>query len=88
MTRCPWTCPVCGKQCGGIENHSGDHQCPKCYKVPEGWAWPLNARKAHYFVGRKSLCGKWIFFGRLQDDDGKDGPMDCKACTRKLRGKK
>lgn len=57
-------------------------------KKAEGWGWPLSARKAHYFVNMRSLCGSWLFTGRLTDDNGKDGPMDCKRCTRKLRGKK
>jgi len=25
----------------------------------EGWCWPLETRKAHYFRGGKSLCGEW-----------------------------
>ena len=25
--QCSWTCIFCGKQCGGIEGHSGNHQC-------------------------------------------------------------
>lgn len=25
--QCTWTCPVCGTQCGGVEGHSGPHQC-------------------------------------------------------------
>ncbi|GAG83329.1 unnamed protein product, partial [marine sediment metagenome] len=24
-----------------------------------GWGFPANSRKAHYFVDKCSLCGKW-----------------------------
>ena len=53
----------------------------------EGWGWPLNSRKAHYFVKGRSLCGKWMFFGRLQTegDDGSETSNDCKGCLKKLR---
>lgn len=54
----------------------------------EGWALPMNTRKYHYFVGKKSLCGRWMFFGDLQPDDGEEGPDDCKACRRKLEKRK
>ena len=31
IKQCKWTCPQCGKRCGGIEGHLGEHQCPVCY---------------------------------------------------------
>ena len=50
----------------------------------EGRGWPLLSRKAHYFVGTRSLCGKWGFYaGRLEE--GSDGsPDDCAECSRRL----
>ena len=51
----------------------------------KGWAWPLNARAAHFFIAGRSLCGRWIFFGRVSPDDGRDGPLDCKTCSRKIK---
>jgi len=29
--QCAWKCPECGAQCGGTENHAGEHQCPVHY---------------------------------------------------------
>lgn len=49
-----------------------------------GWGFPLLARKAHFFYGMESLCGKWMFFGDLDPDDGKVSPDDCAACRRLL----
>jgi hypothetical protein len=52
----------------------------------DGWGWPLNSRKAHYFVDSRSLCRNWMFFGsnrtqnqRMGEEPGED---DCKACFR------
>lgn len=28
-------------------------------RSPDGWAFPLGASKAHYFVDGRSLCGRW-----------------------------
>lgn len=50
----------------------------------KGWAWVTGARKAHFFVNGRSLCGNWSFFGRATPDDGRDGPWDCKKCQRKV----
>ena len=51
-----------------------------------GWWLPFNARKAHYIVNSRSLCGSWGYFG-----DGSsltphewDSQDDCKACSKKL----
>lgn len=53
-----------------------------------GWGYPTStARKVHYFRGGRSLCGKYgAFMVELQADNGRPGPDDCVACTRKLRG--
>ena len=51
----------------------------------QGWGWPLNAKKAHYFIieaGKTSaisLCGGWLFGGNLFDDKH-DHPDNCKKC--------
>ncbi len=51
----------------------------------EGWAFPGNSRKAHFMRDAMSLCGKWgLYFGRLQQDNGKPGPDDCAGCRKVL----
>lgn len=55
--------------------------------VAHGWGWPSNSRKAHYFFGGRSVCGKWGFFGEVTPDTGKKGPDDCAACSRHVHGK-
>lgn len=53
--------------------------------MSEGWAFPGNARKAHYFREMMSLCGKWGFYnGPLEPDNGKASPDDCVACRRRF----
>ena len=32
IKQCKWECPECGLRCGGVIFHSGEHQCPRCYK--------------------------------------------------------
>lgn len=51
--------------------------------IKEGWGWPVQARKAHYFVNMRSLCDAWMFTGKLYPPEF-SSPDDCKACTRKL----
>ncbi len=48
----------------------------------EGWGWPSNARKAHYFVDNRSLCGRWLFFGELENFNH-ESSFNCLACRRK-----
>lgn len=56
---------------------------PQFKKPLEGWGWPANSRKAHYFVDGKALCGKWMFFGNLEE--GNDESSDnCTACKKAL----
>jgi hypothetical protein len=51
----------------------------------EGWAWPANSRKAHYFREGRSLCSRWmILYPPDQGTDGDHGPDDCKACWKKI----
>jgi hypothetical protein len=50
-----------------------------------GWGWPGLSRKAHYFVGGRSLCGSWLFFGALTAEQAvaeKPGPDDCARCHK------
>ncbi len=49
----------------------------------EGWGFPLNSRKAHYFVDSRSLCGKWMFFGNLEQGND-ESPDNCTACKKAL----
>ena len=54
----------------------------------EGWGWPGNSRKAHYFDGSRSLCGKWLYFGK-DLEQGNDGSADnCTACKRAVAKRK
>jgi hypothetical protein len=50
----------------------------------QGWGWPGNSRKAHYFPfgETRSLCGRWVFSGHLSDDYH-DSPDNCTECKRK-----
>jgi len=50
----------------------------------EGWGWPNNSRKAHYFVGGRSLCNRWMYFGEL-DQGNDESSHNCVSCKRKLR---
>lgn len=50
----------------------------------EGWAWPVAARKAHYFVNGRSLCDRWLFWGSNLGAAGEDSLDDCKVCTKRL----
>jgi hypothetical protein len=52
-------------------------------KNDEGWGFPLNSRKAHFFdQSKRSLCGNWAFFGKLENARH-DHPINCMACMRK-----
>lgn len=56
----------------------------KSSKITDGWGWPLNSNKAHYFVDGRSLCAKWLF----RDDCAAgtyDSPNNCKECARRLQ---
>jgi hypothetical protein len=51
-----------------------------------GWGFPVNSRKAHYFTSSgRSLCGRWVFFGALEDSRH-DHTENCADC-RKRRAK-
>lgn len=54
----------------------------------QGWGFPLNIRKAHYFNNSiVSLCGKMMFTGTLEDfnHDSKDNCKDCMRRRKKLQ---
>lgn len=48
----------------------------------QGWGFPLNSKKAHYFWAARSLCGKWGFWGEL--DEGIHNDHKCKDCQKRL----
>ena len=48
-----------------------------------GWGFPGLAKKAHYFIGMRSLCRKWMYGGALEPDNG-PSPDDCKECRKSL----
>ena len=50
----------------------------------EGWGFPGLGRRWHYFRGSESLCGKWMFTGPLEPDQGGKSSEDCAACRRAL----
>lgn len=56
----------------------------------EGWGWPELSRKAHYFVGKRALCLKWLYAGpalRTQSVSDKRGPDDCAICHKRAQGR-
>lgn len=57
--------------------------------VQEGWWWPSNARKAHYMVNNRSLCGRWGSFASLTLKQGNDASRNnCAECKRRLARQK
>lgn len=55
----------------------------KMNQVHRGWGFPLNSKKAHYFINGQSLCHKWLYLGALEDTND-DSPDNCAVCRRKL----
>jgi hypothetical protein len=55
-------------------------------ELTEGWGFPGASRKAHYFLeDAKSLCGKWMYTGRLEaPKDIKPHKDNCTDCFRRL----
>jgi len=43
-------------------------------KAVSGWAFPRDNAKAHYFVGGRSLCRRWLWLGPVEEDNGKESP--------------
>jgi len=52
-------------------------------KEKEGWAYLMNSRSEHYFVGGRSLCRKWIGLGIDYGRNMNQPP--CKACEKALK---
>lgn len=50
----------------------------------EGWGWPPNSLKAHYFTGGISLCRRWMYSGELNPGLPATSLNDCKECRRQL----
>ena len=54
-------------------------------RLAEGWVWPVNAKKAHYFgADGRALCGKWLMLRATFEDGNDDSPDNCAACKRKV----
>jgi hypothetical protein len=55
-------------------------------EMSAGWAYPGAARKAHFFPDRHltALCGRWMFAGMREPEDGRRSPDDCVTCLGKL----
>lgn len=52
--------------------------------LSEGWAWPVNAKKAHYFVNKESLCRRWMYLADLEASESivEETSGDCLACRK------
>ena len=51
--------------------------------IKEGWGFPLNAKKSHYFINGVSLCRRWMYGGPLERND--ESPDNCKECIKRLK---
>jgi hypothetical protein len=50
-----------------------------------GWHFLTNAPKWHYFMqDGRSLCGRWMTFGRVFEQGNDGSPDNCAACRKKL----
>ena len=56
------------------------------FDADEGWAWPIQARKPHYFREGRALCRRWLWLGGPDtlDPDTGPGPDDCVGCRKVL----
>jgi hypothetical protein len=56
-------------------------------KLKQGWGFPLNIRKAHFFTEGEiiSICGRLMFAGE-RFDDKHDSPDNCAKCKRLRAG--
>jgi len=52
--------------------------------LKQGWGFPINSRKAHYFKEHEiiSICGKMMYSGE-RFDDKHDSPDNCAACMKR-----
>lgn len=51
----------------------------------EGWGWPFNAWKAHYYVNGMSLCRKWMLWGGTLEQGNDDNPDNCATCKKRKK---
>lgn len=49
----------------------------------EGWTFLHNSRRDHYFVDGRSLCGKYAYFGPI--DNKTNGNPECADCLKRLK---
>jgi hypothetical protein len=54
-------------------------------ELKEGWVWLYNAKKEHYIVEGRSLCGRWGYMGGAFHASDIDSPDNCKACVREFK---
>lgn len=59
------------------------------HELREGWGWPGNARKAHFFAEGQTrcLCGKWGFYFGPRGNTRHDSPDNCAECNRLRRSR-
>ena len=50
----------------------------------EGWGLPGQSNKYHYFIGSRSLCGKWGFYQGEVSSGHDNDPHNCVECKRRL----
>lgn len=48
---------------------------------PRGWAFPANAKKAHYFINGCSLCGRWTHYFGVVDPIDRSTHLNCRQCS-------
>jgi hypothetical protein len=51
--------------------------------MEEGWGWPRISKKWHYFINKRSLCGRFAFFGELEAGNN-ESPDNCADCKKRL----
>lgn len=56
--------------------------------LTQGWGWPANSKKAHYFRAGEiqSECRKWAYAGE-REDTHHDSPDNCAACMKRRASK-
>jgi hypothetical protein len=54
-------------------------------KPRQGWGWPINSRKAHYFVDGLSLCRKMMYLGSQLEEGNDESEDNCAGCKERLR---
>lgn len=57
-------------------------------EMKEGWGFPANSRKAHYFVDMMALCRKYGFYRGTLEQGNDESPDNCAECKRLLSKRK